>query len=100
MPDDRTMPVSSSLAHARTTAIDSAATNLAIKHTADVQRAYKHLGLKQISRISVLHFPYSINPSDAVQQLTRSVKASASDMIMMSNDGSHEGLSPTDWIPG
>ena len=39
MPDDRAMPVSSNLAHARTTAIDSAAATPAKKHTADV-RAY------------------------------------------------------------
>ncbi|MEP2272376.1 MAG: hypothetical protein ABJI23_13850, partial [Marinobacter sp.] len=53
-----------------------------------------------ISRISVLPFPSSINPSDAGQQLTSSVKASASDMLMMCNDDSHEGFSSADWIPG
>ena len=100
MCDDSTMPVSSTLAHARTSAIDSAAAGVAKKYTADVQRMYKHLGLKDISRISVLPVPSSINPSDAAQQPTRSVKAPASDILRTCNDGSHEGLSFTDWIPG
>ena len=99
MSDDRSMPVSCNHAHARTTAIDSAAAAVK-KHTADVQQAYKHLGLKDISRISVLPLLSSINPSDAAQQLTRSVRASTSDHLMIYNDGSHEGLSSTNWIPG
>ena len=98
MSDDRAVPVSSNFTHARTAAITSAAA--AKQHTADVQRAYKHLGLKDISRISVLPFPSSINPSDAMQQLPRSVKASTSDIRMMCNDDIHEGLSSTDWIRG
>ena len=52
------------------------------------------MGLKDISRNSVLPFPSSINPSDAAQQLTRSIKDSTSDIR------SHKGLSSTDWIPG
>ena len=63
MSDDRAISVSSKLAHARTTAIESAAAAAAKKHTADVQRAYKHLGVKDISRIfcctfSLLNQPF------------------------------------------
>ena len=80
--------------------IDSAAAATATKHTANVKRAYKHLGLKDVSDISVLPFPFLINPSETAQQLTRYIKASASDILMMYNGGSYEGLSSTDWIPG
>ena len=73
--DDRGMAVSSNLAHARASVIDFAAA--AKKHTANVKRAYKHLRLKDISRISALLFPSPINPSDAAQQLARWIKASA-----------------------
>ena len=31
---------------------------------------------------------------------SNSVKVSTSDILMMCNDGSHEGLYSTDWIPG
>ena len=48
---DRAMPVSSNLAHARTSAIDSAAAAAAIKHTAEGKRAYKHLGLQDVACI-------------------------------------------------
>ena len=44
MSDDHAMPVSSNLAHARASAINSAAAVAAAKHTADVKRAYKHPG--------------------------------------------------------
>ena len=100
MSDDRTMPMSSNLAHVRTSAIDYAAAAAAKKPTAVVQRAYKHPGLKDISRIPVPPFPSSINPSEAATQLTRSVKASASDIVMICNDCSYKGLSSTDRIPG
>ena len=98
MSDDRAMPVSPSLAHARTSAIDSAAAAAAKKHTADVKRAHKHLGIKDTSRISVLPFPSSINHPDAAEQLARSAKASASDIQY--NDDSHDGHSSNNWIPG
>ena len=64
MPDDRALAVSSSLFHARTTAVDSAAAAGAKKHTADVKRAY-NTSVSETSRISVLSFPSSIDPSDA-----------------------------------
>ena len=82
MSDGRAMPVSSNLSHARTSAIDAAAAAAAAanKLPVDVKRAYKHLGLKDIPRISVLRFPFWINPSDAAQLLARSVKASAPDV--------------------
>ena len=100
MSDDRAMPVSSNLAHARTSAIDSASAAASKKRTAEVKQAYKRLGLKDIARISVLPFASSANPSDAAQQLTRSVEASASNILMICNDDSHEGLSDTNWISG
>ena len=78
----------------------SSAAAAAEKLTADVQGEYEHLGPKHISRIYVLPFLSSTNPSDAGHQLTRSVKASASDILVTCNDGSREGLSSTDWIPG
>ena len=81
--DDHAMPVSSNLAHAQTSAIDSAVAVAVKTHTTGVTRACEHLGRKDISRISVFPFPSSINPFDAAQQLTRSVKASASDVLMM-----------------
>lgn len=77
----------SNLAHSRTSAFDYATAAAAKKHTADDQRAQKHLGHKFISCISVLHFPYSMNPGVAAQNLTRSVKASASAVLKMCNDG-------------
>ena len=100
MSDDRTMPVSSNLAHVLTSAIDSAAAAAATKSTAEIKHEYEYLGPKDISGISIISFPSSINPSDPAQQPTRSVKASASEMFMMCNDDSHGGLGSTNWIPG
>ena len=65
-------------------------------HTGEVKWAYKHLGLEDIARISIILFPSSINSSDAAQQLTRSVKSSASDMLMMCTDDGHEGFRSDD----
>ena len=100
MSDDSAMPLSSNLAHARTSAIDSAAAAAATKYTAEVKRAHERLGLKDTAVILIISFPSSINPSDAAQQLTRSVKSYVSDIIMICNDDSHEGLNSTNWIPG
>ena len=70
------------------------------KDTAEVKLAYKHLGLKDIARINILPSPCSIKPSDAAQLLARSAKSSASDILLMCNDDSHEEFRPSDWISG
>ena len=98
--DTRAMPVSSNIAHAQSAAIEAAAAAAAAKHTAGVKRAYRHLGLKDIARISILPFPSSINPSEAAQQLTRSAKLSTSDILVKCDENNHEGIKAVKWIPG
>lgn len=78
MYDARVMPVSYNVAHARTYVIDAAAAAVAATHTIDVKRAYKHVGLKDISRASTLLFPSSANLWEAEQHHTRLFESSAS----------------------
>ena len=68
---DHTKPVSSDLARERTAELATAAA--LAKSTLDdsVRRAYVKLSHKDVSRISVLPFPASLNKSDGAQQLTR-----------------------------
>ena len=66
---DHIKPVSLDLARARTSAIaTAAATAKAMLHDS-VKRAYVKLPDKDVARISVLHFPTSLNKSDGAQQL-------------------------------
>ena len=83
---DRAMPVSSRLGHARTTAIATADAAADARHEASVRRAYVTLGLKEVARIATLCFPASVNKDAGAQQLTRSVKAAMTEMLMRNND--------------
>ena len=58
---DRAKPVSSTLAHARTAAISTADAAADARHEATIHRAYVTSGLKDVARISALHFPASVN---------------------------------------
>lgn len=100
MPGDRAKPVSSSVPHARTPAIDDIAAAAAARHTSTVRRAYVTFDLKDIARILTLPFPSSIYPSEAAHQLTRSVKLSLSDIIVVCNELNPEGLRSATWISG
>ena len=77
---DRTKPVSSGLARERTAELATAAA--LAKSTLDdsVRRAYLKLSYKDVSRISVLPFPASLNKFDGTQQLTRSVRSAMTDI--------------------
>ena len=64
------MPVSSRLAHARTTAIAATDAAADARHEASVRRAYVTLGLKEVARKATLPFPASVNKAAGAQQLT------------------------------
>ena len=90
MPDDRAMPVSSSLVHARTSAIDSAAATAATKHTAEVKTGVQNTSVSKISLAiqSFLSPPRSTLRTPSNNSLVRSRPSR-----LMCNDGSHESLS-------
>ena len=88
---DRAMPVSSRLAHARTAAIAATDAAADARHEATVRRAYVTLGLNEVARIATLLFPASVNKA-ARAQLTRSVKAAMTEILMRCDDRCIAGL--------
>ena len=97
---DRTKPVSSDLACKRTAEL--ATTTALAKSTLDdsARRAYVKLSYKDVSRISALPFPASLNKSDGTQQLTRSVRSAITDVLMRYDDRCREGVRAPTWVPG
>ena len=83
---ERTKLVSSTLAHARTAAIATADAAADARHEATVHHEYVTLGLQDVARISALPFPASVNKAAGAQQLTRSVKAALSEILVRSDD--------------
>ena len=94
------MPVASRLAHVRTAAIAAADAAADARHETSVRRAYVTLGLKEVARIATLPFPASVNKAAGAQQLTRSVKAAMTEILMRSDDGCIAGLKSPSWVPG
>ena len=97
---DRTKPVSSDLARERTAELATAAA--LAKSTLDdsVRRAYVKLSHQDVSRISVLAFPASLNKFDGTQQLTRSVRSALTDILMGCDDRCQEDARAPTWVPG
>ena len=98
--DDRTKPVFSDLSRERTVELATAAA--LAKSTLDdsVRRAYVKLPHKDVSRISVLPLPASLNTSDGTQQLTRSAWSAITDILMRCDDRCQEGVGTPTWVPG
>ena len=94
------MPVASRLAHVRTAAIAAADAAADARHETSVRRAYVTLGLKEVARIATLPFPASVNKAAGAQQLTRSVKAAMTEMLMRCDDRCIAGLKTPSWVPG
>ena len=97
--EERAKPVSSTLPHARASAIATADATAA-RHEASVRRADVTIGLKDVARISALPFPASVNKAAGAQQLTRSVKAAMLEILMRSDDRWTEDLRSPTWVPG
>ena len=57
---DRSKPVYSRLAHARTAAIATADAAADARHEASVRRAHVTLGLTEVARLATLPFPASV----------------------------------------
>ena len=100
MTGNRGKPLSSTLSHDRAAAIatDDAAADA--RHKASVRGVYLALGLKDVARIATLPFPASITRAAGAQQLTRSVKAAMSEILMRSDDRCTEGLESPTWVHG
>ena len=98
--DDRTKPVSSELARARTSAIATAAATAKATLGDSVKRGYVKLPVTGVARICVLPFPKSLNKCDGAQQLTRSVKSAMSDVLLHCDDRCTEGLRSPTRVPG
>ena len=92
MSGDHTKPISSGLARARTVELATAAATAEAMLDDSVRRAYVKLSYKDVSRISVLMFPASLNKSDGTQQLTRWVSSAMSDILMRCGDRCTEGV--------
>ena len=97
---DHTKPVSSDLARERTAELATAAALAKCTLDDSVRRAYVKLSHKDVSRISVLPFPASLNKSDGTQQLTRSVRSSMTDILMRCDNRCQEGVRAPTWVPG
>ena len=85
---DRTKPVSSVLACERTAELATAPALAKSMLDDSVRRAYVKLSYKDVSRISALPFPASLNKSDGTQKLTRSVRSAMTDILMGCDDRS------------
>ena len=96
----RAKPVFSTLPRASTSAIATANAAADAKHEASVHRSYDTIGLNDVARISALIFPASLNKAAGALQLTRSVKAAMSDILMRSDDRCAEGLRSPTCVPG
>ena len=99
MTEDRVKPVSSNLARARTSAIPTTDAAAEARHEAFVCHAYVTIGQNKAAHISALPFPASLNKANGTQQLTRSVKAAMSDILMSSDERCTEDLRSA-WVPG
>ena len=97
---DHTKPVSSELARARTSEMATAAATAKATLDDSVKRAYVKLSYKDVSCISVLPFPASLNKSDGAQQLTRTLRSATSDILMRSDDRCTEGVRSPAWVTG
>ena len=97
---DRTKPVSSDLARERTAKLATAAALAKLTLDDAVRRAYVKLSYKDVSRISVLPLPASLNKSDGTQRLTRSVRSAMTDILMRCDDRCQEGVRAPTWVPG
>ena len=75
MTDDRVKPLSFDLARARSSAIETTDATEEAKQVTSVRRVHITIRHKDVSHISVLTFPASLNKADGAQQLTRSVKS-------------------------
>ena len=100
MSGDCTKPVSSDLARKRTAELATAAALATSTLDDPVRGAYVKLSYKDVSRISVLPFPASLNKSDGTQQLTCSVRSAMTDILMRCNDRCQEGKRAPTWVPG
>ena len=100
VPGDRTKPFSSDLARERTAELATAAALAKFARDDSVRRAYVKLSYRDVSRISVLPFPASLNNSDGTQQLTRSVRSAMTDIFMPCDDSCQEGVRAPGWVPG
>ena len=79
---DRAMPVSSRLVPSRSVAIATADAAADARDEACVRHAYVTLRLKEVARIATLPFPAFVNKAAGAQQLTRSVKAAMTEILM------------------
>ena len=97
---DRTKPIYSDLARARTAETATAAATAKATLDDSVLRAHLQLSYKDVSRISVLPFAASMNKADGTQQPTRSVRSALSAILMRCNDRCTEGVRAPAWVTG
>ena len=100
MSGDRIKPVSWHLARARTAEFATAAALAKSTLNDSVRRAYVKLSHKDVSRISVLPFPATLNKSDTTQHLTRSVRYAMTGILMRCDDRCQEGVRVPTWVTG
>ena len=65
-----------------------------------VKRLYVIGPLKHIDRVSSLLFPFSVNQSDAVQQIIRTTEFRLSRFLRLRDERNLEGVRSATWIPG
>ena len=83
--NDRAKPVSSNIAHARTSATDAAATTVEAKHISSVKRLYVAMPLKDIDRVSTAHLHDHVLPSG---------------ILILCDECNLEGLRSATWVSG
>ena len=98
--NDLAKPVSSNVAHARTSAIDAAAVAADALPISSVERLCVTTPLRDIDRISTLPFSSSANQSEAAQQPIRTTKSCLSGTLMLCDERNPEGLRSATWVLG
>ena len=73
---------------------------LLMRDEASVRCAYVTIGLKDVARIATLPFPASVKKAAGAQQLTWSIKAAMTEILMCSDDRCTSGLKTPSWVPG
>ena len=97
---DDTKPASSDLTRERTDEIFTAEALAKSTLNDSVRRAYVTLSYTDVSRISVLPFPPSLNKMDGTQQLTCSVRSAVTDILMRCDGRCQDGARALTWVPG
>ena len=100
VPDDGSLPLSSTTAHARQATVTAAAAERDAAHIAVVKRACANTKVHKIERVTTMPFHTAIDKMDAAHQLARSIKLALSDILVRCDDQCLTGWKHPPGSPG